>query len=760
MGEVNQTYKNRVLYELYHKDYGTDEITAPENWDDDEKEFARNKNYHGIFTKFSNNLRFIEDGADWIRTVRKLYGINAEIRLTKKEMDPQTDEWVTSYVGFLDLAEYSYEDKKVGVKFNASGLEKTIKARETEKIEIERRDTLKGREIPELATRNLQLDGREILLQSLFDVSDGNNGADVVIASNAGNTRSSTCTLPLRIVSNSHQGLLNQPVPQTNGTETTGNLDMMFLFDMDRERHFNIDIRGTLDAFVQQYENVQWAFYKICLTKYENGFDFDMKERIELYDLGSNHPWFGDEYDYVMPQFTQTCPFNYANTNFTLLEGESAALEVIVKADFFVDNNAGIRVFAQDIIGTHPVDPLSDNEPVIVHIKEESYDDPTNTKVVLAHELVDRLATIISNQDNAVYSKLLGRTDIGYAEDGEGSLSGFAHGFWIRQFDLEPQNDENKYQKFTTTWKDAYESLAAIHGVGLGIEKIGFRERVRIEDERYFYNNNILIRLPYQVKKLKRTTAKDWFFNSINIGFLKGGEYEEAMGLDEYNTQSTWTTVIEAIKKQFRRLSKYRADGYGIEFARRKSIFNNPTEDTKYDKDIFGFDMKRDYSNFKQRVWQDDFDNEPTGVFSPSTAPNLRWSPSNLLRKKHAWIIASGLIAYPMDYIRFGSSTANSKLTTKFIGEPEYAENEPEIINTEMGRARIDPEYIEFEHQVDFGIMQQLEGFTELLGEKVPNVYGLVEFINDEGNLETGFLINLKPNKEGKWKLLKSNFKA
>lgn len=756
--EVNPTYKNRVLYELYHAETGpSQEITAPENWDDDDKEFARNKKYHGIFTKFSKNLKFVEDGADYIKLVRRLYGVNAVIRLTKKEMDPITDDWRTSYVGFLDLAEYSYEDGKVSVKFNASGIEQLLKSRETEKIEIERLTTLAGREIPGIATRNLQLDGREILLGSIFDISENVNEADVTIESNAGNTRSATCTLPLRIVSNSHQGLLNQPVPQTRGSENVGNLDMMFLFDMDKTRHFNIDIRGTLEAFVQQYENVQWAFYKVCLTKYQNGFDFDLKERIELYDLGSNHPWFGDEYDTAMPQFTQTCPFTYANTNFTLLEGESAALEVIVKADFFVDNNAGIRVFAQDITGTFPVDPQSNNQPVIVKIEEESFDEPTNTKVVMAHEMGDQLIKINTNKDNSFYSKYFGRTDINYSEDGPGSLTGLAHGFWIRQFDLEPQNDENKYQKLTTTWKDYFESMQAIHGIGMGVEKIGFRERIRMEHETYFYNFNVLVRLPNKVKKLKRTTAKDWFFNSINIGYAKGGEYEEAQGLDEYNTQSTWATVITAIKKQFRRISKYRADGYGVEFARRKSIFDNPTEDTQYDKDIFAFDMKRDYSNFKQRVWQDDFANEPTGVYSPSTAPNLRWTPLNLMRKKHAWALASSFISYPMDYIRFGSSKGNSKLKTKFAGESEYAENEPEIINTEMGRARIDPEYIEFEHAVDFDVMEQLEGHTTILGEETPNVYGLIEFINDEGVLERGFLITLKPNKEGKWKLLKAN---
>ncbi|RKS03740.1 hypothetical protein [Flavobacterium sp. 102] len=40
----------------------------------------------------------------------------------------------------------------------------------------------------------------------------------------------------------------------------------------------------------------------------------------------------------------------------------------------------------------------------------------------------------------------------------------------------------------------------------------------------------------------------------------------------------------------------------------------------------------------------------------------------------------------PLDYVRYGSSTANSQLKTKLIGGNEYAEN-GNIINPELGNA-------------------------------------------------------------------------
>src|SRR5690606_9416104 len=115
------------------------------------------------------------------------------------------------------------------------------------------------------------------------------------VESNAGNTRNQTVGIPLKIVSNAHIDIAGSVTPQTTANESNGDLGMMFMFDNDRNRILDIDLNATMDLFVQQHENVDWAFYRICLTTYQNGFNFDIKDRIILYDLGSNHPWFRSE---------------------------------------------------------------------------------------------------------------------------------------------------------------------------------------------------------------------------------------------------------------------------------------------------------------------------------------------------------------------------------------------------------------------------------------------------------------------------------
>src|SRR5690606_33482514 len=107
-----------------------------------------------------------------------------------------------------------------------------------------------------------------------------------------------------------------------------------------------------------------------------------------------------------------------------------------------------------------------------MNVEEDSHFRATNSKMILAHELGDRLAKIITNKEKAFYSEILGRTDIGYPNDGKAALTGFAHGMWIRGFDRIPITDENKYKPFKTSLKDYMQSLSAIWNIGMGIEII------------------------------------------------------------------------------------------------------------------------------------------------------------------------------------------------------------------------------------------------------------------------------------------------
>ena len=150
------------------------------------------------------------------------------------------------------------------------------------------------------------------------------------------------------------------------------------------------------------------------------------------------------------------------------------------------------------------------------------------------------------------------------------------------------------YEKIEVSLKDFLETSNSIHNTGYGIETINGQEQIVVEDLKYFFQNEVGIVLTEQVSNVKRKAASDMYYANMSYGYDKPKNdrmYEEAMGLDEYNTNTSYTNPITRVDKKYDKVSKYRADPYGKEFARRKPKLNFPEQDTRYDKDIFILDL-------------------------------------------------------------------------------------------------------------------------------------------------------------------------
>ena len=747
MSRIQPTFSNRVRYTLQHTQTGNLIIPEPIGWSNDDNEFIRSKVLHGVLTQMTNNLKFVDSGRNFINNVRNIYGIDADLRLVKDEKHPITDEWVRSYDGFLDLSTWNDEDNKVSVKFDSSGLMKLIKSRESEKIELERLDTIDGSVLPEFKKETVALNGRGIFLKSNLETLPEHSYTDKFRMNfSGGNHRTGVVALRSSVKYKSDS--LIHSVISTEIDTTPDNLESSYFFYADNDRNkflnINVNISFNLEAhsippFSTGFNNLDNAFFYVCLGRYGNSTSFDIVERDYLTD------------NLINSTSVKTPQINFSqNINVTLLKGESLSLHFYGGGDFGGSLSSGSLNL--DI----------SNLECTINIEENSFFEPSTAKFYLPHKIGQRLVNVISGRNDAFYSEVLGTTDLNYSEDGEASLIGALNGLQVRGF--EPTDE--RYKPFATSWKDFLSSYSAIWNLGMGIEKIGFQERVRIEPLSYFYNKNVLIRIGEldkngvfqytQVSKVKRAEIKDKYYSGLEFGFDKIKEYEEANGLDEYNMSSTYTTKINRLEKKYTAKSKYRGDSYGMEFARRKQVIDNPTTDTKYDNSNFLIDLKRGVTNvFEQRLWDDDFEQEPTGVFDPSTATNLRLSPFNMLLR-HSWVFGSGLTKYPIDFVKYGSSLANSKLKTKLNGGIEYAEN-GNIQNQNLEKPRFVPETIEFEHEVNFDLLQQVKGKTVILGKEIQNFYGLIAFKNENGQIEKGFLQNLKPNGSGKWTLLKYN---
>lgn len=739
MGTINHNYTDRVKYELYCEQLGnTIKIDDPIGWDSDQKEFARNTDYDGIVAKFSNSLKFTGNGAEYLELAFELFDIIAKVKMTKYERHPRTDKWVKTYWGYLDLSTRKWEEGQLSVKFNSGGLQEDIKSREDENVEIDRLTSIDGLPIDPIQENEMLFEGRRIFLKSTWK---NTKDATVYLGvySDGGNTRNKTSGFPITIDSSSHEEA-QSILEGSEGSENIGTPGMMFFANFDRTRDIVVNSSGLSFKFNITESNWQWAFAKLCITVY-GGQDYTLKNRTDLWSVNKSTLWSAHNKTITIPSFSK---------KITVDEGDSIALEFYIKADLinYTTHRARFYVNFTELSG-------------VLYAEEDSHFESSKAKCYLAHDLLNHLTTICSNTKKAFYSDYFGRVDLGYAANGPGAYVGTTHGFAIRGFQKLPlpdpeRNIENLYKPMTTSLRDALSSFKSVFNVGVGIEEINGKERIRVEELSYFYNNNVTIRLPNQVKKVKRYCATEYYFPSIEIGYEDGYENEEAQGLDEPNGKSNFTSIINKGKKTFSQLSKYIGGMYAPEFTRRKHFLKYPTEDTKHDNSIFLLDLKPGNNNlFQEKKWQDVLEKAPTGIFSPETATNLRFSPFNMLLR-HGWMIASGLTKYPTEKVRYGSSTANSQLKTKLIGGNEYAEND-NIINAELKKARFVPEWIEFEHECDFDLMQIVQGTTLIQGKRIQNFYGTVEFINEKNKIEKGFLFNLKPNGNGSWKILKSN---
>ena len=707
---VNNVKQDNIRYSFYHISIGQVFIDEPIGFRDDDMEYSRNREYHGVFTLFSNNLEFYAESRAIIKTFYDTYGINGILNLKKEvfgqdETTPNKMIWTIEYEGFLDFTTYTLTEHKATCKFNSSGLANLFKNRESIELEIERTDDLNGNVITEINKESVALSDRDILsvdqsiLTSETIMFDVTNGAGL------------SYYTPIQTEISSQNDDFNE-VSVLHFTSTANNffwvrnsvVSTTLTVDIDLEIS-STELGGVPSVSTMKIRKYNWdgAVYNFVA-------EYDVYDRDNIPNPASpNTISVSQEITLGLDDSLATV---FTNTNsYTTLS--SLSIKTSEKTTYITNSN--------------------------------------DYKFVFVYELLDKISTIISGKTNSFYSEYFGRTALGYSSDGEGALMGFISGLWIRNF----SKDADRYKSPLISWKDINTSLNSVLNVGFGVEKIGFREKAVIEDVKYFYQDVVTVVLPNKVKDISRTVYRDLFFSELEFGYNKSGGYEREMGLDEPNVKSSFSTFITAIKNKYTKISKVRSDSYGKEFARRKPQDKFPTDDTKYDEHNWFLDIKDTIGVYTEKLWADRFAKAPTGIFSPETITGAWFSPlNNLLR--HSWWFSSGYEKNLGDATSFSSSNGNSEMSTQLIGGRDLKEN-GSILNYDLDRPRLLPQLIKFNHELDRSIRNQLKGKTTINGREVPNSYGLVEFINDEGIKETGYLKSVKPEGIGQWEIIKYN---
>jgi len=703
-------------YELVEYTLGHESLTEPIvieepiGWKDDLMELKRSDKNFTTVTKYSTNLEFFGDGADIIRQIYANYGLEAQIVLRKKIVHPTKQEVITRYIAFLDGYTFSQKNGKIKVNAVESDLTGKIKGYQSEKVEVIRETAIDGTEIGALNTELVNIIGKDILLVSKFGVRLGD---EKLLTPHSGSDTEFYTTFPMDLYADSHvdaADVTNYKIQnQNNGLPFNGSTQNMlwsvseetvtidqFVIDVELEYTMPNDINGIRLFYGNMYLLI---FEDVSNTGGSTQYKY--KRRIPL--VSALNPD-GGQNDSNMTRKTIT----YKNTfaDFEILKGESVALAVSQKSFFGEDVELEMK-------------------KIDVQIISNSYEEGTQCECILPFELMERLIRIMSGRtDQVLQSDYFGRKELGYLEDGPGAYIGVTSGFLARGFRDKP---------LTTSFKDAMESYGTVLNVSYVVEKIGFKEVVRIEPTDYFFNNKkTFLERTVSTKELELKVSTEFSIKGIELGYEKGGEeYEEAVGLDEFNGKSNWVTPLSGAETQYMKLSTYRADCTGLVFAIRKLVKSFPTEDTSYDKDIFLLDMKPgQYGIYEQRVWQDDYSTVPTGLYSPKTATNLRLSPIEIF-KRHEPYFGACLQGYKDKTITFGSGVGNVLFTL----EGEIANRDIPIASIQ--RSSFKNFWLSFNYSTNF------EEETEM----TDNIYGIFEFNDSEGKTWQFRLFEFKKNK-------------
>jgi len=209
-----------------------------------------------------------------------------------------------------------------------------------------------------------------------------------------------------------------------------------------------------------------------------------------------------------------TVQFDYNNT-ITLEVGD----EVYLYSKFTAPDNS--------IYNVVPYDELDDTERTTILITALTETAPSTCRAQLLFEAVERILQYHSNGKVLLDSTLLGRTDLGYDEDGEASLIVWTNGNCIRQL-----GDK----KIFANLAQILQFLKAGFCASYGFKLVDNQWYMVIEKLPYFYDNTTqVVRLAGQYD-FEELTMDERYYRQIVYGYTTKVDVKQVNGIDDFNT--------------------------------------------------------------------------------------------------------------------------------------------------------------------------------------------------------------------------------
>lgn len=352
----------------------------------------------------------------------------------------------------------------------------------------------------------------------------------------------------------------------------------------------------------------------------------------------------------------------------------------------------------------------------------------TTSKVIFLHDAIKRCVQYITGQEDCFYSELLGRTELGYSDDGDGALIVVTNGNNIRK-----QIVDGATKNIISNLKDLIDLANSLFCVGFGFEtQANGTKKLRLEKIDFFYDKNTKVISLGKVYNPKLKLDSKRFYNQIEFGYSGKIDIDQINAIDEFNSLRKYKIPVNNTKGQLKIASSFKAGGYQVEYQRRLSTpvkKDAKTKPGKYDDDLFVICVVRDgMGSFKTQSNEgfDSFDK----LINPETGYNYNISPARSLRNWSKVIAASLTKSTSAKILKFSGGEVNYQAGIK--KSSDYA-----LIyeNGDVDLTNIEPIW-----ESEIYSLSDVPMSRDLWKQIKANPFGYIEFEDQFGNIMQGFI--------------------
>lgn len=653
----------------------------------------RSDDYQGLIFEVIFNFEFIKEGRSYLKLAKeKCGGIDAIVVVTIYEWEPNLRDWEFYAMGQVDFKRYELREDRVIVNIEQTGIERRILNLLETEVNMETLTSENLTPLPPLAIKNPEYHSKAILKELRITPTPNevephlgeeyldNSIAPVIIPGDGFRFIPGNVDINQLVVGDLGLNVVNiseleegYPVPY-GYTDVSSNLGI----GAGTESGYSTvlltpAIKGIRNVIHEATEVgildiVGKATYKHTLTSQEGGGDIDAPGTSGA--MGNVEIWLWLEHrgaDDNVKSLEKVGQWTGARTTGNRWESPMSSIDInrpginaAIGDKFYLFET--VRIFgryrkASRAVQTtiaHAVYIQANPKETYLAFKSKTIAESSNVSTVLLFEAVKRCCEYYTNVQDCFYSDLLGRTDLGYAQDGEASLIGLTSGNKLRGIN----------KPVLISLKDILEFINARFCVGFSFEIINGKWMFRLEKLSYYYRKNEVVLDLGPVYDIKKKTVEKGYWNMFIYGYSGKLDIGQVNAIDEFNTLRKSSLPIVNTKNKLDVSTKIRASGNQIEFQRR---LKGTTKDSKLDDENFVVSLVRNGDGYKTKTTEGYIRIENV-QFAP-TGYNYDLSPGRCLQ---AWrpYIASCLFESLSKTVTFRYGEINYEMISQRDDEP------------------------------------------------------------------------------------------